>query len=285
MGLLERAKNSETFPAAAVNELFSLYSLLSSESSNVQSVLRFISLLLPLQKNTISCDESLFLSSLSEVLLGSLKEPERVFLLDGGTIEPETSESFEGIHKGFSFPGWLYLESNGPDYQPTLLCVDYDTVIITFTVSSSVLLLREDDFMTESTVKLFDGLICHKWHFITVSVLFGDRHNMAEFVLNCSQRELMAFPHFDAEITDVCKVTFGGGEFGSVQLPSKLASCGLFPLLTNDKQAAVFEAGTRLLPKHKSCRFFKDFADTDFHKFIDVLFSNVELIRFFRYLL
>jgi hypothetical protein len=76
--------------------LLSIYSIVSAERCTPQSILRFLSLLSPVEEGTVSQNEPLFSTFLNDVVIDSLKQPESVFPLNGEAREGRTLRNFQG---------------------------------------------------------------------------------------------------------------------------------------------------------------------------------------------
>lgn len=283
LSFIEKAKETEDMPMETVKKLLMLYSVLASERTTAQSILRFISLLAPIGKGTVSKYEEQFFMSFDNIILDALKQPQSFFELNGGKIEHGV-QYFERMKDGFSFAFWLYLEEQPARYHPAILTLECNDILIRVSLSNGSLLCAQDDGTIESSAKLCENLQNHRWYFFVLSYKLGQLRNVVNLVQDCKENEITSLPVITKEVdlTHV-KITLGGGDVSTEQfLPSKLAWCGLYPLLSAENQIGLFELGLRP-PSEPTCECFQYFVNYNKcrqARFVDVLVEEIGILAF-----
>ncbi|OHS98203.1 hypothetical protein TRFO_35436 [Tritrichomonas foetus] len=285
---LEKTKSSETLNEESLKLVLSIYSLLSTRHSTAQSVLRYISLLAPIDDTHVTKYEPIFFTTLENIISSLYKTPEYTFPLNGTKAAIPILVD-EEITYGFSIAFWIRAENNecssSPDFRGKLFQITFnDKVTITLTLSGTTLLFSQDDFVTDSVAKLTDNFPLHTWNFIVLSYRLQSLRNMIVLYINCHEDSVSTIQALKPPLTaphDTTNVSLvvGGGSKDTSQLPTLLGPFGIFPVLSDDEQIIIREMGVRpnikpSIPHYVFIIKENGFTNSDSSNFVDVLISK-----------
>ena len=248
LGYLERAKTTESMPQEIVKLFLELYSLLSLASSSLQSVLRYVSLMSPVDGVHVSKYQDLFIENLNQIALSSSNEPETSLALNGTVIEfPADDIQFPTISNGFNVTFWLYIEPNASDYRPYICSAHLGNGMkLKFFLSNSSLLVQLDHGKAITTGILREGLENNTWHFVATYFQIRGTRAMLHYSINGSITGMLTLPGLEYDLVPE-QVAFcvGGPCETEVCQPSRLGAIGFYRKLTPDELISIFELGLR----------------------------------------
>ncbi|OHS93423.1 hypothetical protein TRFO_11850 [Tritrichomonas foetus] len=278
LNFLEIAKKEEKLSEDVIQLVLNVHSLLSSKHSTTRSVLRFISLLAPLDSHHVTKYQNLFFSTFESIIRESYKVPEFTFPLIGNAlILPE--KEYEGIEKGFTISFWLNAEQSQESNDQFFTVNFNNSVLISLKLSSQCMLLEQSDNYTLSSAKLSESLPLHTWVFVTLSYKFQPYRNAISLRINCVE---IGSSTISTSSFDFSKITLTIGDYSVANqdaISSQIASFGFSPLLSDEDQMSLFELGARPTIEPK-VRFYEYVPKSDFHvkndtsSFVDVLVRN-----------
>lgn len=266
LDFLEREKYKETLPVEILQLVLQAYSLLSSRHSTTQSVLRFISLLAPINKSRVSKYESLFFSTFQNIISTVYKTPEFIFPYEDehtATIclnKPNSLKSFidtNQLQYGFSLPFWLWAEPSKSLETKTRLIDIYfgNRVRFSLMISNSTLLFSQDDSITESTCAITDTFAMHCWQFSVFTYVFQKVRNAVQVKIESSTEFFTTIPLLKTEpdfnnvqiVLHNLNYTPNQGQMPKRkhQMVTQLGPFGIFPPLEQDDHVLIREIGVR----------------------------------------
>lgn len=276
LGLLEDIKKNENISHEITKLMLDLYSLLSVHHSTTQSVLRYISLMSPIDENHVSKYQNLFIETMNQIIIDSSNEPFSSFPLNGTKIKGKPFSA--NIEKGFGFAFWIYLEPSNSDYRPQICTINFGNHMkFGLFVSNNSILTFQNNGDIETTGMVVENLEPHTWHFIYLTYTFSEKRSYLHYQINCQDQNMLTVPVLKKDIVQSSlRFTIGGRCYAKTDLPSKIAAIGVYPILRYEELISIFELGLRHNenPPGNPFDYYIDFKkyDTTVDKgFVDVL--------------
>ena len=303
LDFLERAKHDEKLDEEVIKIVLSLYSLLSSRHATSQSVLRFISLLAPLDSKHVTRYESLFLSTFESFIKNSYKIPEFTFPINGTeyALPPKNETVYKGIEDGFSIALWLCAERSQSDLNERLCSLSFNnSSTIYISLSSQRLLLEQCDDYTISMAILSEAIPLHTWIFVVINYKIQPTRNIIFLKINCIEAgsSTISCPSFDfSKITftlgdsfnrnsnlysssqpnspttspmnskspNSTKYTSNQQNLANDKMHTQIGSAGLFPLLNDESMIELYELRARTTRDITDIKYFEYIKNSDYH--------------------
>lgn len=231
---------------SVIKLLLSIFFMISSYKTDIKTVFQYISLFTPIDKNHhVSIYQPLFLDTMNTVIDDSLKGPLKYLPLSGITVtSPKTD--FPGIEHGLTFTAWLFVEHNGPDYQPSLFTLRISRALkINLSLSGTTALSLVDDTNKEVTGKMTNELPTGQWIFFAYSIsLKPEGLALVHFFINLEDAGNFKIQNLIFDFTNTkVNLIVGGGNVSATSNIGKMASASFSPLLTNDQIRNIYENG------------------------------------------
>jgi len=225
-----------------VPDLLNLFSIIIPKCSSPSVVMRYLSLMSPINDNQVSWIHPICFETLNQIVASSLIEPKSFMPLDGRQLMfPLTKLS--RIEEGFSFLFWIYIEPNIPDYRPTIFSMSFmgDVTIKVF-ISGQSLFFHQNDGTFETIGKIIDEISLNEWHFVGVTYSRKPNKTMIYFSTDSDDSSQISVSSISFSMGfDGVKLSIGGDCAFNVIIPSRICNCGLYPPLFSHEQMRVFE--------------------------------------------
>ena len=263
LDILDRDKIERKFSKETVELILNLFALLSTRHSSSRAVYNYINLIAGMTRSSMKDEisnkfyvyqhEQLLLNTLDIIINNSLNEPASTFaLVSNKVISVEIPA--KQISNGFTFVCWLNIEEKLKDYEPDIFTIKYfNDIMFKFSIQHSALIITQDDGISEATGKIGEISDINTWHFLSLMITIEDGSAEAIITIDGQSTNKLTmiseegiFPNGDKNAI----LTLGGLSCENpidAQFPSRIACCGIFPILSNDQKLEVFEMGKRII--------------------------------------
>ena len=309
---LEKEKVTEKLETEVIQKVLSTYSLLSSRHSTTQSVLRFISLLAPIDESRVSKYESLFFTAFENIISTVYKIPEYVYplnnneplVLDVVSSNDQQSDSnfywnlnSKDVHSetvkivslidlnkmtnGFSLAFWIRVEPS--DSTLRIFSIFFGkNVLLSLSISNNSIFFSQDDSITESVLKVTDSFPFHTWQFVVLSYVFQSQRSRVFFDVNCVEEATSTLPALKTSPDFSCVKIIVNDNHEKIHKNEHSTQLGLFaffPPLTGENQLMIREMGVRSQSQPSIPFYFfimkeKNYVKNDENNLIDILITK-----------
>ncbi|KAK8875575.1 hypothetical protein M9Y10_005744 [Tritrichomonas musculus] len=269
--LLIRDKTEEKLSKETVELILDLLSILSIRHSSIRAVYKYISLMSMTTPTSVYRYEQLVIDTLNTIINESMNEPSSSFaLIENNVIstninitDPQIKQKI--LTEGFTFVFWLNIEESQLEYEANIFKLSFDDdIFCRISIQHQTLFMMVNDIECVSSDKLVDIPDMNVWHFISITFNLKDDESNVYAEVDIQKGSLFNKLFFQplSLLSDPSKVSnivlsIGGkiknmdlndanSNSSSVQFPSRIANCGLFPILTKDQQIELFEMGKRI---------------------------------------
>ncbi|OHS94557.1 hypothetical protein TRFO_39266 [Tritrichomonas foetus] len=290
---LEKTKRTGEMDNQLVQQFIDLYSLLSLHHSSAQSVLRYISLLSPIDSTHVSKYHLKFIDSIDQMVIESSKLPRSTFPLNHKTMIVDSKNDFSGIENGFAITFWIFMESNVIDCRRIFTLTVGDQMEIGVLLSNNNLYVfhYEGLVSNEPTTSLIgESLKMHAWTFCVLCFSPTGKRIFVHYLLkpfgNEKKKNKIAIENFEKPIDPSKSLLKLGGYHNDrslplndnvlSSLPCRLGAFGVYKNRNADDFMEIASLGLRnnsnpSIPPIAYVNDYSEFDETMPHGFVDVL--------------
>ena len=217
--------------APVVKKFLEFYTMISINHSKTQSVLRYVSLLSPIDNKNISPYQTQFIKALESIVMKAYEQPLSTFPLNGSKIYSDSRSSIkksskhlyfnDSLENGFALLFWVYIEPSMSDYRPRICTIDFNAHFrVGLFLSRNSLFLFQDENELELTTPICDNITEQKWHMISIHYQFTNVRTFIHYSIDCNINGITTIPTPSTQTLQEkvkCKIKIGGGFRSSKQ--------------------------------------------------------------------